>query len=294
MSELFFAHPDWKPNSSVVDRKTKVDMEAGYQSAEFREFCHTLGYRIESSPTRDKHAHGVAERSVGNIVTKANIAMLENITHPFPQTIWSDAILYACHYDGFGHKHKIGISPYFYINQRHTRLKYLHPFWTPVYFKVPAHERKQGKLGQARALKGFFVGCLYSKYLQPCYRIVAKYANGTYGRVRITKDVKFNLTINFNSDLDKDLPTLGEFNNIPSLELVHDQDNADALLRQLIMSPAIQEAPVPDLTDVPTPPVETSAAPSLPNSDPYLPSDADVYNDADIGTKYDEESKIQY
>ena len=86
MSELFYAHPDWKPNGSIIDRKIKVDMEVGYQPAEFREFCHTLGYRIESSPTRDKHAHGVAERSVGNIVTKANIAMLGNINHPCPQT----------------------------------------------------------------------------------------------------------------------------------------------------------------------------------------------------------------
>ena len=51
MSELFYAHPDWKPNGSIIDRKIKVDMEAGYQSTDFREFCHTLGYRIESSPS---------------------------------------------------------------------------------------------------------------------------------------------------------------------------------------------------------------------------------------------------
>ena len=102
MSELLFSHPDRKPNGSVIDRKIKVDMEGGYRSAEFREFCHTLGYRTESSPTRDKHAHGVAERSVGNNVTKANIAMVDIITHPCPQTFWLDAILCACHYDGFG------------------------------------------------------------------------------------------------------------------------------------------------------------------------------------------------
>ena len=60
------------------------------------------------------------------------------------------------------------------------------------------------------------------------------------------------------------------------------------------MSPATQEVTIPDLTDVPTPPVDTSAAPSLPTSDPYLPSDADVYNDADISTKYDEEGNIPY
>ena len=70
--------------------------------------------------------------------------------------------------------------------------------------------------------------------------MVARYANGTHGRVRITKDVIFDLTINFKSELESDLPTIGEFNKIPSLELVHDEDNVDALRRQLIMSPATQ------------------------------------------------------
>ena len=153
--------------------------------------------------------------------------MLSNNAHPCPQTFWPDAILYACRCDGFGHKHKIGTSPYFYINQRHIHLKYLHPFWTLVYFTVPPHERSQGKLGHPKALKGFFVRYSYSRYHQPCYRVVARYANGTYGRVRITKDVIFDLTINFKSELEKDLPTLGEFNSIPSLELVHDEDNTD-------------------------------------------------------------------
>ena len=41
-------------------------------------------------------------------------------------------------------------------------------------------------------------------------------------------------------------------------------------------------------------PVVTSAASHTLTSDPYLPSDADVYNDADIGTKYDEDGNIQY
>ena len=82
---------------------------------------------------------------------------------------WVTSITHVhCHCDGFGYKHKIGTSPYFYINQRHIHLRYLHPFWTPEYFTVPPHERKQGKLRQPRALKGFFVGYSYSRYLQPC------------------------------------------------------------------------------------------------------------------------------
>ena len=128
---------------------------------------------------------------------------------------------------------------------------------------MPPHERKQGKLGQPRALKGFFVGCSYSRYLQLCYRVVARYANGAYGRVRITKDVIFDLAINFKSELENDLPTIGEFNKIPSLELVHDEDNADALRRQLIMSPATQEVTVPIPTVTPASPVETLEASNI-------------------------------
>ena len=141
------AVPELKPNGTAIDRKIKVDMETGYQSEDFKEYCHSLGYRIETSPTRDKHAHGVAERSVGNIVTKANIAMMGNINNPCLQTYWPDAIQYACHCDGFGYKSKIGTSPYFYLTQRHVHLKYLHPFWTPVHYTIPPHERHGGKLG---------------------------------------------------------------------------------------------------------------------------------------------------
>ena len=92
MALLFHSHSEWKPNGSAVGCKIKVDMEAGYQSAEFAEYCHSLSYRIETSPTRDKHAHGIAERSVGNFVTKASVAMLGNSNNPCPQQFWPDAI----------------------------------------------------------------------------------------------------------------------------------------------------------------------------------------------------------
>ena len=301
MSKLFFAHPEWKPNGTTIDRKIKVDMETGYQSEDFKEYCHSLGYRIEISPTRDKHAHDIAERSVGNIVTKASIAMMGNINNPCPQTYWPEAIQYACHCDGFGYKSKIGTSPYFYLTQRHVHLKYLHPFSTPVYYTIPPHQRHGDKLGQARALKGYFVGYSYSKYLQPCYRVDAKYANRTYGRVCITKDVIFDMSINFRFELESNLPTEAEFNSISSLELVADEDNADALRRQLILAPTIQEEPVPDIPPAPVIPPDPDHTihheddigiiPDI-DPDPYLPEELDKYND--IGNKFDIDGIIQY
>ena len=77
--------------------------------------------------------------------------------------------------------------------------------------------------------------------------------------------------------LEKDLPTIGEFNSIPSLELVHDEDNADALRRQLIMSPAIQDVTTDNRSNVHSPDVETPTLQQETSSDPYLPSDATEY-----------------
>ena len=95
-----------------------------------------------------------------------------------------------------------------------------------VYFTIPPNERIGGKLGVPRALKGYFVGYSYSKFQQPCYKVVARYSNGTFGRVRYTKDVIFDTSVNFHSVDDNDLPSEQEFNNIPTLELVADADNA--------------------------------------------------------------------
>ena len=36
MSELLFAHSDWKPNGSVIDHKIKVDVEVGCQACSRR------------------------------------------------------------------------------------------------------------------------------------------------------------------------------------------------------------------------------------------------------------------
>ena len=60
------------------------------------------------------------------------------------------------------------------------------------------------------------------------------------------------MNVNFRSELKSNLPTAAEFNSIPSLELVADEDNADALRRQLILAPAIQEEVAQsDLTALP-------------------------------------------
>ena len=50
--------------------------ENNYRSELFRDFSHSIGYALERTPVRDKHANGVAKRSVGIITAKTNVAML--------------------------------------------------------------------------------------------------------------------------------------------------------------------------------------------------------------------------
>jgi hypothetical protein len=77
ISVLFYAHPEWKDTgSSSWPRFIRVDPERNYISETFRRHMFTFGYRIEKTAPRDKHANGIAERQVGTITAKANIAML--------------------------------------------------------------------------------------------------------------------------------------------------------------------------------------------------------------------------
>ena len=131
---------------------------------------------------------------------------------------------------------------------------------------------------------------LYSKYLQPCYRVVAKYANGTYGRVLLTKDVIFNLTINFNSDFT-DIRGVQQY-TLPGASSWSRQCWCPTVPAHHV--PCHRKGPCPWSYRCPYTTCRDISSTISATSDPYLPPDADVYNDADIDTKYDEESKIQY
>ena len=80
---------------------------------------------------------------------------------------------------------------------------------------------------------------------------------------------------------DNDLPSEQEFNNIPTLELVVDAYNADALRRQLILPPALPVAPTTDTPDT-----------DIPLPGPFIPETPDLHNE--IGSTYDEVGNILY
>ena len=71
-------------------------------------------------------------------------------------------------------------------------IKYLQPFWSSCYVFIPLAER--AKLGARRAYKAKFCGYSTTFLLLSSYFVIP-YENGKYGRIRESKDIIFDPTI---------------------------------------------------------------------------------------------------
>ena len=91
--------------------------ESNYRSAEFTKILSDRFYIIEKTHSRDKHAGGVAERTVGILTEKTNIAMLASETE-IPHKYWELAMTYSAITMGFNFSSSIGTSPYYYTQDR--------------------------------------------------------------------------------------------------------------------------------------------------------------------------------
>jgi hypothetical protein len=255
ISVLFRSHPEWKDTgSSPSPRFIRVDPERNYLSDDFRDCMYTFGYRIEKTAPRDKHAGGVAERTVGSVTAKANVALLAP-TPPVPSRYWDTALAYACATQSFNLNKKIGTSPYTFITGQPVNMNYLHPFWSRCYVYIPVINRKS-KLGSPRAYRAHFVGYSYSSLLTATYMVIEILDKGKYGQIRCSKDVIFDNSLNFSAEVAQDFPTDSDF------AALHIDDTVPDLLEQ-------EHALEPPVIDVdkfvpqPDPP-----APYLP---PYVP-----------------------
>lgn len=204
---LFNMHPRWRIPSPTVVRFVRLDPESNYNSQDFLSCLSTFGYEVERSPPRDKHANGVAERTVGLVTAKANTAMLAP-TPPVPQRFWDLAMAYACHTMSFNYNSRIQDSPYHYIHGQHVDIKLLHPFWSICYVYIPLKHR-EGKLGSPRAYIAHFVGYNFSTIMFPNYLVIEQLPKGRYSQIRSSKDVIFDSSVNFVDN--QTLPTEEDF-----------------------------------------------------------------------------------
>ena len=145
-SILFDLHPDWSnsnQNRTITvctddasdppdPRFIRVDAESNYKSTEFLHCTAKYNYKLERTPPRDKHANGIAERSVGLVTLKTNVAMLTP-SPPVPPSFWDLAMDYACQTLSFCFNSRINTSPYYLLHKTPVPFQFLQPFWTPCY-----------------------------------------------------------------------------------------------------------------------------------------------------------------
>ena len=262
MAVFFDMHPAWLTTSSPdTPRYIRVDPENNYKSEKFLRLMARYSYYIEHSPTRDKHAQGIAERSVGVIATKTNIAMMAP-TPNVPPKYWCLAMSYACITHSFNYSTRINDSPYHFTTGQHVNINSLHPFWASVYVHIPLKQRK-GKVGHRRAYQGHFVGYLFTSTLFDNFIILEVLETGKYGQLRHSKDVIFDTSINF---------VKPDHTKFPS-----DEDFFPLELTPLPLDPypepddAAQDIPPPDILDTPDDvPAAPEPAPASPTPE-HLP-----------------------
>ena len=252
---FFDMHPAWLTNTSHdTPRYIRVDPENYYKSEPFLRLMAQYKYYIEHSPTRDKHSQGIAERSVGVIATKTNVAMMAP-TPTVPPKYWCLAMSYACITHSFNFSSRINDSPYHFTTGHLINFNSLYPFWVRVYVHIPLKDRK-GKVGHRRAYQGHFVGYLFTSTLFDNFIILEVLETGKYGKIRHSKDVIFDTSINFISP---------DPNTFPS-----DKDFFPLELEPLPLDPYPE--PVPDEVAVPDIPVP--AVPDTPDIVPAAPEPA--------------------
>ena len=184
-------HPTWRtPTTPPTPRFVRVDPESNYNSELFLSLLNEYSYIVERTPPRDKHANGIAERAVGVIATKTNVAMLAP-TPNVPPKYWCLAMSYACTTQSFNYAPRIDDSPYHFTTGQHVDIKHLHPFWARCYVHIPLKDRK-GKVAAARAYTAHFVGYLFTSTLFQNFNVLEVYPDDKYGTVRNSKDVIFD------------------------------------------------------------------------------------------------------
>ena len=131
-----------------------------------------------------------------------------------------------------------------------------------------------GKVGYPRAFKARLVGYSYTSTLEHIYKVIAVNPNGSYGRVRISKDVIFDLNMNFRLPVEPTHPTDVDF---PTLSI-------DVLPAPDTSPPEPIMPSTPDRTDPPLPP-----EPPEYEADPQL--DPATYQNNEV---FDDEGNVQY
>ena len=245
-AEIWDLNPSWRAIDSHGSRFIRMDSERGYQARETKHFIASLGYQMEVTPPRDKHAGGIAERTIGLVTSKANAAMLHGRV---PPSFWCWAMLKTTQDLNFSYNSKIKDSPYHFITGQHVDIKHLHAFFAICWMFIPLKDRER-KLPAPRAQLCRFLSYSFTTIMVPTYNVIVVHDRGTYGRVRTSKDITFDETYQFEDYPDNYIED--DTTNSSTLPI---QDISDVLapptISARIIGPTIIHPPSPDLPTQP-------------------------------------------
>ena len=133
-------------------RYIRMNPETGYRSNTMLRFMADHRYQIELTPRRDKHAVGIAERTVGIITAKKTTLCWSGA----PPSFWCWAMFKTTQDLNLNYRKKIDTSPYNFITGRHTDINSLHSFFAVCYMHIPLKDRTS-KLPTRRAQRCRFL-----------------------------------------------------------------------------------------------------------------------------------------
>ena len=194
-----------------------MDPEKSYQSDTVLSFVCAMGYKIERTPPRDKHAGGIAERRVGVITAKKNTAMLE---YGAPPSFWCKAMFKATQDLNFNYNSKIDDSPYHFVTGHHIDIKYLHSFSAECYLFIPLKDC-DSKLPAWRAYRCRFLAYSKITLLVSTYVVIIVHDNGTYSPQRVSMSHVSSISISITRHLMPSLQHLPYPSRISHLSLLY-------------------------------------------------------------------------
>ena len=153
--------------------------------------------------------------------------------NPFPSVpskYWKLAMTYACHTYSVNPISRIDDSLYHFITGSHVDVNQLHPFFPRCYVFIPTSER-DSKVGAPCAYKAHSIGYDHMSKLSRTYKVIKVCADGRYGKIRSSKGVIFDHSINFRSACPSDVPKIPVPQSHRTVDVWHDSCNSNYYVR---------------------------------------------------------------
>jgi hypothetical protein len=157
----------------------RTDRGGEFVSGDLKEYLAEKGIIHQQSIAYAHQQNGKAERANRSLTNTVRALLLQA---KFPQYMWAEAMMLACHLRNLEYKHKKHATPHFLFMGTVPDVSTLRVFGCQVYYRVPEELRK--KL-DPRSRPGFYLG---PEPNSKGYRVLTKNESGTL-TVKAVRDI---------------------------------------------------------------------------------------------------------